>query len=154
LERLVAIDVDGVIAYLLGRWLDLYNADFDDNLTPYNIGWHFHKQAKGGREVYKYLSRKDLYDEVQEIPGAKWAVENLRDRGFRVVFVTSCVRDMEGPKREWMFEHGFLEKAHSPKDWVVMSDKGLLDAPVLVDDAEHNVVRFDESRADNGVLTL
>lgn len=141
----ILCDVDGVVADLLSTWLDLYNADFGDNLTPDRITtWELRPHVKpecGGR-IYEYLHRADLYDDVRPIPGAIEGVRTLRDAGHRVVFVTSCVPAMIVPKIKWLRRHGLLPSADvdpSMTNFVVCHDKSLVMGDVLIDDRPTNL---------------
>ena len=136
---IVGVDVDGVVADLHTEWLRLYNLDYDDDLTSADIvPWNTHEFVKPacGKKIYSYLSRADLYDHVNPVPGAKDGVALLRYAGHKPVFVTSNVKGMTDPKWRWLEQHGFLQ---SQSELVVMHDKSLLNASVLIDDGAHNV---------------
>lgn len=142
-----AVDVDGVAADLLPRWIELYNQGYDDDLTCAEItAWETHKFVKPecGIRIYHYLDRSDLYDGVLPIEGALDGVRELRDMG-RVVFVTSCTGSaMAKAKIDWMFRHGFLDepKKLGMADVVITSDKSLVRADLMIDDYGKNLFDF------------
>lgn len=141
--KTIAVDVDGVCADLHAEWLKRYNAEFADTLTVERIHqWDMIPAVKPecGKQIYKYLNQPDLYANVPVIAGAHDGVNDLRDRGWRVVFVTSCTKGMADQKWEWLERHGFLAvtKGHSP-DLIIAHDKSLIRADALLDDYDGNL---------------
>jgi 5'-nucleotidase len=138
----IGVDVDGVVADLHPEWLRRYNVDYDDNLTSADItAWNTHEFVKPecGKKIYSYLSRADLYDRVEPVFGAQYGVSRLRHAGFQPVFVTSNVKGMTDPKWKWLEKFDFLK---SQSELVVMHDKSLLNAGILIDDGAHNIKAF------------
>ena len=136
---IIGVDVDGVLADLHPEWLRRYNVEFDDGLVPEDIThWDFHDIVKPecGKRIYEYLTMPDLYDKVLPVPGAMNGVQTLRRAGHRPVFVTSCVKGMTDAKWDWLEHWNLLDSA---SDLVVAHDKSLINLPVLIDDALHNV---------------
>lgn len=140
---IIASDVDEVTAFLMPVWLNWYNKDYDDFLKVSDIyDWNLEKFVKPecGKQIYKYLNEPSLYDNVKPIEGSLESVEWLRDRGHRVVFVTSCgINRASGRKFEWLNDNGYKVL---PEDYYEMRDKSLLRADVLFDDGYHNVKNF------------
>lgn len=140
---IIAVDVDGVCADLHAEWLKRYNAEFHDDLTVERIRqWDMVPAVKPecGKQIYKYLNQSDLYEHVPVIDGAKAGVDELRDLGWRVVFVTSCTKGMADQKWEWLERHHFLAptKGQSP-DLIIAHDKSLIRADALLDDYDGNL---------------
>jgi 5'(3')-deoxyribonucleotidase len=143
------MDVDGVLADLHTEWLRRYNADYGDTMTRDDVTrWGIETLVKPacGKRIYDYLSQPDLYEYVAEIPGAYNAVQAMRARGDRVVYVTSNMKGMTDQKWLWLERHGYLADA---RDLVVATDKSLVLVDALVDDALINVRAF---RRGGGVL--
>ena len=89
------------------------------------------------------LSDPTLYDDVEPVRGSQHGVRSIRDSGHRVVFVTSSVQGMTDAKWRWMQRMKFLASGTmQDPDLVVMHDKALLRADVLLDDAPWNVRAF------------
>lgn len=139
----IFVDVDGTVADLLSEWLNLYNGDYDDTLTPEQItAWDMTKFVKPdcGVHIYDYLIRDDLYDSVQPIQGATegvWALRNLLEH--RIVYASSgiwCVA-----KFKWLERWGF-EPGQFGKDFISVNDKSLLRGDLLIDDRDKNVIDF------------
>lgn len=158
---IVGIDVDDVCADLLGEWLRRYNAGTGDNLLPDDLDqWEISKTVAeraavkrvneirnrigaGPYNIFEILQESDLYDHILPIPGARGAVKEMRDRGHRVVFITSCVVGSMDQKVRWLQRYGFLDAGHrSPADLVIAADKSLINADVLIDDHVKNVESF------------
>lgn len=143
---IIACDVDGVIADLFAAWLAKYNKDYDDTLTADKItDWDVTKFVKPecGTKIYDYLRHGDLYDEVPVIKGAQEGIDAFREAGHRIVYVTTCVKEMTDPKWHWLERNGFLPKGkHTQDDLVVAADKLLVDAQLLIDDRSKTVVRW------------
>lgn len=141
--KTIAVDVDGVCADLHVEWLRRYNAEFNDSLTVEGIHqWDMVPAVKPecGKQIYKYLRDPDIYEKVPPIAGALEGVTKLRDDGWRVVFVTSCVKGMADQKWEWLERHDFLPKgAYSQADLVIAHDKSLIRADALLDDYNGNL---------------
>lgn len=142
----VAVDVDEVCAQLSLEVLKRYNRDYDDSLTPDDLtswGYSDHVKPVCGKKVYKYFSEPGIYDSILPYDGALAGVEFLRRNGHRVIFVTSCPRGSVDMKLEWLCRHEFLPShLRVQKDFYAASDKSLIAADVLVDDAPHNLKTF------------
>lgn len=144
-QRVIAVDVDEVCADLLGEWLRRYSERFDDTLSVQTMtGWDLIPQVKPecGERIYEILREPDLYTHVKPIEGAWEGVELLRNAGYRVVFVTSCVAGTMDAKVRWLQRYGFLSDAHGLPDFIACTSKYLVDADVLIDDHEKNCWEF------------
>lgn len=143
----IAVDVDDVCADLITHWLNLYNKDYDDEMTPADMDrWEINEcvNPQCGLKIFDYLHLPDLYEGVEPIPGALEGVRALRQAGHRCVFVTSTNLHQSGKKLKWLERHGFLELKHgtiSP-DYVEMNDKSLIRAHAMIDDHAKNLLGF------------
>lgn len=144
-KPIIAVDVDDVCANLIKEWLKRYNAQWNDNLQISDItDWSIHKFTKPecGNKMYHILGEPDLYDHVEAFPEALSAIQALRKMG-RVIFVTSCAMNTMDRKFRWLQRKGFLPNNHEAvKDFVACTDKWLINADILIDDAVHNVNEF------------
>lgn len=139
---IVALDVDEVCADLHSEWLRRYNEDSLDSLLPEDIKtWEIERYVKKGWEekIFDYLQDHNLYTSVLPMPWARTAIEQLREDGHRVIFVTACIPGTELKKRRWLEWWGFLTAA---QDFVVTTDKSLIRADFLFDDRPENVESF------------
>ena len=146
----VAVDIDEVVCQLHERWLALYRADWNDNLTPEDLThWDIEKQVHPdcGLSVFNYLHRKDLYEEVKPVEGSLEGVRALREMGHRVVFATSAHIKHGGVKFDWLSINGYFDGVEAPhKDYLEVRDKSLVAADILIDDYDQNLIGFKGER--------
>lgn len=152
---IIAVDVDDTVAHLIERWLQLYNADYNDDMRPGEVTrWEISQcvKAECGTKIWKYLERPDLYDKVRPVPGALEGVALLRAAGHRVVFVTSCgshsgTMARAGDKFEWLMREGFFRSIQNPHlDFVVCADKTQVIADLLIDDRADTIAAWVAAR--------
>lgn len=147
-QKVIFCDIDGVVADLGTEWLRRYNADYDDQLDYYRDinGWDMAQFVKPecGKKIFEYLHLADLYDGVLPIEGALAGVQELRARGYRVVFATATNVNQAGNKLRWLARHGFLELKYGSVsyDYIEVYDKHLLRGFALIDDGAHNLRGF------------
>ena len=138
-QKIIALDIDGVVANLLPVWVYQYNLEYYDKLDYREINkWdlvHFVKESCG-KNIYKYIADPTIYNYVLPVSGAEHGVERLRDMNFRIVFVTSSPNGCSGRKYRWLNEKGFNVKA---TDYFEAEDKSLIASDFLVDDRDLNV---------------
>lgn len=139
-DIIAIVDVDDVTAELMGKWLEVYNKEYEDSVEKSQItDWAVHEFVKPlcGRKFYNYLTKK-LYNDISPIEGALDGINKLRQYAH-VVFVTSFIPKTAGAKYEWLLHHGFLDNS---KDYVETYSKGLIKADILIDDGWHNIQSF------------
>ena len=156
LRPVIAVDVDEVCANLLEGWLSVYNHRYGDDLRVEEIkGWGLMNFITKCSEAqfYAIVSEPGFYnDHVVPLPMALEGIKELRRLG-RVLFVTSCSRGTMDQKRAWLEEWGFLDRSkYIQKDLVMASDKSIINADFLIDDAIHNVAAFDNAPQRLGIL--
>lgn len=143
----IAVDVDGVVADLYPELFRLYNKDFNDNITyqeamlGYNSDtWVLKPECT---DIEAYFEKPDLYDNIKPIQGALEGIKYLRDLGYRIVFNSTCFVNRADDKLKWLVKHRFLNdiKRHC-KDWMVVSDKSLINAHIMIDDRPQNIYKF------------
>ena len=90
MKKIIAVDVDDVVANLVHEWLRLYNFEYGDTLSEEDIKtWSIGSYTRIGDEMYEYLNIPELYNRVFPIVDSRSGVDTLRRLGFRVVFVTA-----------------------------------------------------------------
>lgn len=139
--KIYAVDVDGVVADLATAWLNRYNKDYNDHVTPANIlSWDMHLYVKPecGTKLYDYIEDPTLYDEVLPTDGALEGIKILSSV-FRVIFVTNSTIGASGAKYNWLLKQGFLSRLD---DYIECKDKSLVKADLLLDDRLKNLLDF------------
>ena len=153
----IAVDVDDVTLDLLNIWLRDINRKFKTKLERHEITtWAIHDHVQGAAgpdavidpaEVYNLLTQ-DMYLEVEPIEGALYGVNQLRELGHRVIFVTSTPKGCEGAKLAFLKRHGFLDDKGAYgdgrvySDYIECHDKSLIQADILIDDRVTNIQDF------------
>jgi len=136
-EFIIAVDIDDTYWHLVNRWLELYNSDYNDNLTEEDItGWNIGSFTKCGDKFYDYLYDDTLYDGIKLIDGALKTINKMRSRDNRVIFVTAGANPN---KMNAVMKTGGLSKK---EDFIMAYDKSLIMANILIDDKFENVVSF------------
>lgn len=145
---IIACDVDDVVADLIPAWLLANNQKYGDQTTPEMVTrWRVADFSSAGEAVYALLT-PELYDTVELVPGAQEGIQNLRQMGHRVVFVTSTPLGSGGAKLLWLRRKGIItgsgpygDGRHS-EDYVEVYDKSLIHADIIIDDKPENVQNF------------
>jgi 5'(3')-deoxyribonucleotidase len=143
---IIFVDVDGVVADLHDVVLTDYNKDYQDDLKVEQIvSWNMADFAKCGTKIYNYFEIPEIYNRVKPVFGAIDGIKKLKKMGHRIVYATTDTAGTAGRKYLWLLEWGFVD---TRKNYVEISDKGLLLGETLIDDAFHNVSVFQG----NGIL--
>ena len=141
----IAYDMDETLFDLMNPWLDLYNNDYDDNITRSDIkGWSVHMWVKPecGKKIYEYLAMPGLFEEMRPFDGIVESLERHHAFGDRIVLVSSV--PISAP-------NSYGEKLYSvkknfpflPDDCMIACHrKELINADFLVDDGGHNLIDF------------
>jgi 5'(3')-deoxyribonucleotidase len=143
---IIGMDVDDVVADLIGEWLARYRNRTGDQLRPEHIrDWHIEGYAKKmpQHEFRSIMHEPDLYGGVRPHEGALNMVNTLKDAGHRIVYITACPGNTAGAKREWLVHHGFLHTRDQHRDFITAHDKSLVSGvDILIDDRVENVEQF------------
>lgn len=142
---IILCDMDGVVANFVDPVLEMYNNDYNDNLTAKDItqhGMHECVKPECGRSIFKYFHTRGLFSGLPVIEGAKGGIAILRALGHEVVFVTkpvghslSCVAE----KQSWVDKH-FPDIGSD--NMVFTGQKHRVIGDVLVDDLPTNLEHF------------
>ena len=138
----VAIDMDAIVANLLGKWLRVYNEENGDDLGIAQIGSfdvHLYADPEVGKGIYNILERPGFFDDVDVIPGAIDGVRCLRDIGCDVVFASAPAGpDSARAKLEWLERHFGVNRREvflcHRKDWI--------EADILIDDKPSTLAKW------------
>lgn len=137
----LGIDVDEVVADTHSGWVRWLNDNFGLGRDPAHGIREWDEPIRlVGKVALEYFSPR-IYDEdiVKPIDGALAAIDNFRQMGFDVWYVTSCINGTAESKRDWLSRHGFLPRLSR---YLPMSDKSAAPVHILVDDHIKNVRSF------------
>ena len=146
-RKIIAVDMDEVIADALGEHLTRYNRDFANDhtaaLTLEDLrGRRLWQVAPAQRHpvIDNYLREDDFFRVLQVMPNSQRVLERLQSR--YEVFIASAA--MEVPtsfvaKYDWLAEHfPFIPTSHI----VFCGDKSILRADYLIDDNPRQLALF------------
>jgi 5'(3')-deoxyribonucleotidase len=139
--KILAVDVDGVIAANHVEWLRRYNKDYNDTMTKDDwTTWDIHMLVKPvcGIKIYEYLKDPTLYENIKPIPDALETIKKLSKK-YRIIYVTTTPIEVSGVKYNWLKKYNFITRI---QDYVECSDKSLIRAEYLIDDNIDNVRTF------------
>lgn len=144
----IAVDVDGTVADLYPELFRLYNKDYNDHVTVESAmpaygheTWHIKKEC--GSKILDYFDLPTIYDNINPVPGALEGIQYLRDLHYRIVFNSSCFINRSDDKLKWLIKHKFIKGSDRLfKDWMVVADKSLINADIMIDDRPENIYNF------------
>lgn len=137
-KPVLLFDLDGICCNLAKKWLQVYNADYDDNLTLEQIvEWEWDRFVKPqcGKRIYHYLNRAHFFADLEPIEGCIEAVQRL-SAICELVVVTASPREAAGDKMRWVQRHLPMV----PKGNIVITHrKDLVRGDFMFDDAPKNL---------------
>jgi 5'(3')-deoxyribonucleotidase len=141
----ILIDLDGVCADIHTNWYEMYNRDYDDNVTVNDIlSWDTHKYVKEecGKDIYRYLSLPGFFYMAPPVEGCMESLKALHDAGIELIICTaSPILSQTGcyEKMQWAQKHfPFIDQYN----FIATHRKDLIKGDVLLDDGPHNLEAF------------
>jgi 5'-nucleotidase len=144
---IVLLDMDGCIADMHKKWIDLFKNEFDidatyDSFEFYNLS-NFPKDVV--KRAFEVVMEPGFYRDLNPAPGAVEAVKNIHEDGHEVYIVTTppykdgifsqyAVKE----KMLWMAEH-FPFLGSTKEYFIAVKNKSLVKGDVLLEDNEHNI---------------
>lgn len=136
----IAIDMDEVIADFNAKHLELFNREYNENLTVQDLTGTRLRLLRPHlqREILAYLREPSFFRDMEVMKDSQQVIRQLTEQ--YEVFITTAA--MEFPtsftaKYEWLREHfDFIDDMH----YVFCGDKSVIHADYLIDD---NVRHFD-----------
>lgn len=151
-KPVVAVDVDGVVADQVTHVLHRANRAMGLSMTADQIvAWNTPVGGVGFAQlIEEYLRDPEFVRTMPEIPGASAAVRALCEQAV-VRFASSRPTETESETKQWLTNHLGWEP-----DFVntMGTQKGDVDANVLIDDGDHNIVSFLSKPRRIGILML
>jgi 5'(3')-deoxyribonucleotidase len=149
--KIIAVDMDEVIADALGEHLTRYNRDFaNDRTAPLTLDdlsgrrlWQV-VPAEHHHLIDNYLRDADFFRVLGVMPHAQRVLERLQSR--YEVFIASAAMEVPtsfAAKYDWLAEHfPFIPTSHI----VFCGDKSILRADYLIDDNPRQLALFQDSQ--------
>jgi 5'(3')-deoxyribonucleotidase len=121
------VDIDGVVADSVRRWVELHNQDHNTNYTIEDVtDYDFNQCAMPFKAMEQYYTR---YDGVVPVKGSLESIDVLKTK-YRIVFATS------GYGADWL-DFYILQP-----EIIQIKDKSLLRGYALIDDYPLNLDGF------------
>lgn len=133
---IVALDVDSVLVECNRRNIARLNKHFGTDFEYEEIDdFEYSFLTDEQRDFIYEVCWNDptQYDEIDLSPEWQAVIESLQDMGFRVI---ACSSPLEGHIKS---KYRFLKRYFDRADIYLCSDKSLVRADILVDDAPHNL---------------
>lgn len=140
MKKVIAIDMDCVLADFLPAWVSRINLHDDPHLKLDDIlGWDIKEFVKTENDVYRHLDYH-FFRNLEPIKGSQVAVRKLIEE-YDVYIVTTATTHPRSltAKLEWLTEH-FPYMPHSKV--VLCGDKSIIRADFMIDDGVHNLETF------------
>ena len=142
----VLVDLDGVCAELLSRWVDEYNKKYNDSLSHELVDdWDALPKLvvkECGDKVYDLFSRQGIFKNLPVVPGAYDGLKAIIEMGHDIVFVTATPgNSLTGhyEKRQWVKKNFPFTEADN---FISTDRKDLIIGDVLIDDSNHHIENF------------
>ena len=136
----IAVDMDEVIADVLPKFLDLYEAAYGKRLEKPQYWGKKVYQVDGALHIRNHLFEKGFFADLPLVPGSREALRALSSR-YEIFIVTAAMefRSSFEDKFDWLQTHfDFIPWTH----YVFCGDKGIIQADYMIDDHPHNLRRF------------
>lgn len=140
MRKTIAVDMDEVIADLLGHWIEAINEYEGESLKREEIlDWDMTKYVSCGKKVYTHLTY-DLFRNLPVIKDSQRVVKELM-KEYEVYIVSTATNHPESmlAKLEWLKEHfPFI----SSDNVVLCGNKRIINTDFMIDDGMHNLESF------------
>lgn len=137
----IGVDLDTTLNDLEIAWLERYNNEYGDCLTPEDMtAWDVNTYVKPecGMKIYDYLDEPGFFRHLGIKPGAREGMHYLWEH-FEVYIVSAAHPNTVADKWGWIREHlPFIPYEH----FISLTNKDLLKLDYLIDDGPHNIEQF------------
>ncbi len=137
------LDMDGVLANLLAKWLATYNRDHDDAIGEDDLkSWGIWQWVKIGHRIFDYLHEPHWFLDLEPMPGAIDGVQSLVNSGHEIFVVTAV--PLASPtglhdKSRWLEQHFPMIPRHH---LIAAQRKDLVAGDLLLDDSPEHIDAF------------
>lgn len=141
----ILVDMDDVCAKTTPKWLELYNREYNDDLTLDDLlCWSLHKYVKSkcSHNALKYFVTENFFQNLEEVVNCSKVLGRLHKQGHDIVLATATPVGAKAghfDKLQWAKKHlPFLPT----KNIITIHRKSLIRADILLDDGPHNIEEF------------
>lgn len=141
----IMLDMDGVVADLLLRWLEIYNIKYNDNLKPSDITtYYFNAQVKkcSKAQLNKIIAKQGFFADLPIIDNSIEITKKLQTDGHKLFFVTATPLNSKTAfydKIMWIDQHFPHIGA---KSMISAHEKYMIAGDLLLDDSPKNLEEF------------
>jgi 5'(3')-deoxyribonucleotidase len=143
-KKSIGIDLDSTLNNLDTVWLEVYNKEYNDNLTVKDLtSWDIASIVKPecGQKMFDYLLEPGFFKNLGIQPNAYEVTKWLSEQ-FDLYIVTAYHHKTCADKAEWVEKY----LPHIPtRNIIFCNHKGLIKTNMLIDDGGHNILDFSES---------
>lgn len=147
MKKVLAIDVDGVLADLIPRLVETVNECEGDNVSADEINsWNLGRYFKCGNRVYDYMDYS-LFRTLPVIKDTQRVVELLSEE-YSTFIVSSATNNFDSlkAKMEWLEEYfPFIPASNI----VLCGSKSIIKCDILIDDSPRNLL---DAQATHSIL--
>ena len=139
-KKTIALDMDEVIADVLPKFLDIYEAHFGRRLTKADYMGKKVYNIEGAMMVREKLFERGFFRDLPVVEGAVEAVQELMEHYD--VYITTAAQEFKyslEDKYDWLQE--FFPFIHW-KQFVFCGDKSILGTDYMIDDHAKNLRTF------------
>jgi len=138
----MAIDMDEVIADALGKFIKLYNRDYnvplDLKIAPGNEIYH-HVPQEVNQKWFEYINEPGFFRDMEVIADSQRVIKALQEK-YDVYIVSAAMefRNSLVDKYDWMAEHfPFIDWQH-----IMFCGNKIVEVDILIDDRIKNFMGF------------
>lgn len=136
--KTLAIDMDGVLADVYSRFLEMHSQEYGITLTMEDVTGIPEREAIPG--ILKYVNSKGFFKNAPLMPGCKNYLQRLNEN--YKLFIVSAATEFPlslSEKQEWLQEHfPFI----TWKQMVFCGSKEIIRADIMIDDHFKNLDLF------------
>ena len=136
MKKIVKLDIDGVLRNMLTSMVEVYNKEFDENMTELDVSTYDISQAfpKLGKDAFDFLfvqHAEETLVKAEVYPGVAEAVKRLCEHCTVVIVSYQPSLDAKIKTMQWLYNHDIEVDAV-----VFTSDpsKSILKADYIIDD--------------------
>jgi len=136
----IAVDMDEVIAQVLPKFLDIYEAETGRRLSKADYHGKKIYQVEGAVNVRDSLFKPGFFADLSVMPHSQEVLRELSE-AYDIFIVTAAqeFRNSLADKHDWLQEHfPFIHW----KNYVFCGDKSIIRADYMIDDHTYNLASF------------